>query len=404
MPRKKLMVLPEAVPEKAHATLGASSASRWMACPGSVRLSEGREDAGSDFAKEGTAAHALAELALTKAQHPSMWLGTTLEGVEVTEDMVEHVETYVRACRAVAEKADRTWIEHRFNLSTLNPPAPMFGTGDFVAYRADEKLVEVVDLKYGSGVVVEVVGNKQLRYYALGAVLSPELKGLAIDKVRMTIVQPRAAHKDGVVRSDTISLHELLEFTEDLLEAARRTLEPDAPLAIGDHCRFCKALPICPEQKAHAEQVAQSEFSVVPVERVLLPAPESLSLDQLVDMTGKFPVVEAWMKAVRAHLQGMLERGQDVPGFKLVQKRATRKWVDEEAAAQELQARLLPEDVIYVRELKSPAQIEKIIGKKQFPSHLVVAQSSGTTMVPEHDPRPAVQMGEEFPALPSAEQ
>jgi hypothetical protein len=390
------------IPEKAHADLGASSASRWMQCPGSIRLSADIPNPSSSFAEEGTAAHALAELALSKKQDPDMWLGMSLEGVEVTEDMVEHVRTYVEACRAVEKTATKVWIEHRFNLGSLNPPAPMFGTGDFVAYRKKDQLVEVIDLKYGSGVVVEVVGNKQLRYYALGAVLSPELKGLPIKKVRMTVVQPRAAHPDGVVRSETITLEELLDFTEDLMAAARATLVEDATLKVGDHCRFCRAMAVCPAQKEHAEEVAATEFSVIPAERVVLPAPESLTLEQLTDLTGKFPIVEAWMKAVRGHMQGMLERGQEVPGFKLVQKRALRKWLDEEDAAQELQARMLGEDDIYVKELKSPAQIEKLLGKKNFPSHLVIAKSSGVTMVPEHDPRPAVAMGEEFTALTGA--
>lgn len=386
------------VPEKAHSSLGASSASRWMACPGSVRLSEGMPDYESPAAKEGTAAHALAELALTKKQDPSMWVGLELEGVQVTEDMADFVRIYTEHCTEQA--AGRTsWIERRFNLGHLNPPAPMFGTADFVTYDPATKTLEVIDLKFGSGVVVEVVGNKQLRYYGLGALLSMDTKQFPIDHVRVTIVQPRARHKDGVIRSEEMTIGQLYAFAEELLDAAARTIEPDAPLAVGDHCRFCKAIAVCPAQKANAQAVAQTEFGII---EGTLPVPERLSIDELTRLLEEFPIIEGWMRAVRVHLENKLNAGEKVPGFKLVEKRANRAWRDEGEAIQTLISMKLTDEDMFNRELRSPAQIEKIVGKKAFPTDLVVKKSSGTTMVAEADPRPAVSLGEEFTAADAA--
>ena len=55
------------MPPKAHATLSASASERWLNCPPSARLCENYEDRGSDYAAEGTDAHALCEFRLKQA-------------------------------------------------------------------------------------------------------------------------------------------------------------------------------------------------------------------------------------------------------------------------------------------------------------------------------------------------
>lgn len=387
------------VPAKAHAELGASSASRWMACPGSVRLSAGLPDVTTAFAQEGTAAHALAELALHRGVPCETFIGTVLEDVEVTEDMAAFTQVYVDECRRLQAATGTAWIEQRFTLASLAPPAPMFGTADFVAYDAATRTLYVRDLKYGQGVVVEAAGNKQLRYYALGALLSDAAKGKAIDAIDIGIVQPRAAHPDGPVRHEVLSLDELLLFADDLLAAARATLAFDAPLVPGPHCRFCKASGACPAQHAAAQDIAQVEFGVVEAQP---PAPELLPPAVFAEVLAKLPVLEDWINAVRVHATRTLEAGGEVPGYKLVQKRAVRKWRDEAEAAQRLEALGESPDDLYDRKLKSPAQVEKLVGKKHLPADLVIQQSSGTVLAPSHDPRAAVTRGEEFAAIPAA--
>lgn len=394
---------PVGVAPAQHAALGASSAHRWMLCPGSVRMEAPLASTTSVHAEEGTAAHTLAELCLREQRSPEDFIGTTINGRPVDEEMAESVQVFVDYCCSLATQSDEHWIEQRINLAPLNPPAPMFGTLDFGAYHAASQELEIVDLKYGRGVLVEVEGNKQARYYAIGAWLQLG-GGRAISQVKITIVQPRAAHTAGPVRSEVVSVAELLDFVGTLFAAAAETQRPDAPLVAGDHCRFCKASAICPAQQRLAEQVAMVEFAALPADQP--PAPDTIPLPTLLEMMQQMPILEAWIKACYAHVEGLLLSGYEVPGYKLVQRRATRKWIDPDATLAVLRNELhLPEDEILDMSLKSPAQLEKLLGRRRFaalePSH-VVKQSSGVTMVPSTDVRPAVAAAaiDEFPALP----
>lgn len=399
------------VQEKIHAELGASVAARWMACPGSIRLSrEVPVPPTSSFAQEGTRAHAVAELCLRKGVDPDVYVGMELEGGTVTEEMAEYVKVFVDYCRELIAIVGpgNWWVERKFTLAKLDPPAPMFGTADFVAYDPATRTLYIVDLKYGQGVLVEVKGNKQVRYYGLGGALSLDPSEFPVDKVVMTIVQPRMLHPDGVIRSDEMDAVEMIEFAAELMEKARAAQQPDAPIVAGPHCRFCPASGICPAQRTMALAVAQQEFEiVVEQEEFTPPAPETIPIEQLAQMVEKFHVLEAWMTASRQVIQQKLERGEHVPGFKLVAKRATRKWGDAPGAAQYLESEGYNGEEIYEpRELKSVAQIEKLVGKKNFAQSplagVVTKVSSGHKMVAETDPAPAIQMlppGEEFAVL-----
>lgn len=374
-----------------------------MACPGSIRLSrEVPVPPSTSFAREGTAAHALAERALTSEAEPSTFIGVELDGWLVTEEMAEHVTVYTDVCRDALLRSNAYWIEHRFNLAAFNPPGPMYGTADFVAYFAESKHLQVVDLKYGAGVVVEVIGNAQLRYYALGAALSV---GVPVESVEIVVVQPRAHHSEGVVRSELIFMDELLAFAGELMDAARATMQPDAALNPGSHCRFCPASGVCPAQLKRAQEVARTEFSVMPEE--LPPAPSTLPPQVFAEMLGKLHILDDWISAMRAHAMGQLERGQDVPGFKLVAKRPSRYWIAEDATAAWLRAKSYDDDeMMATPKLKSVAQIEKLVGKKLLPEDLYEKRSSGANMVPSSDPRPALVLspGDDFPMLTTGEE
>lgn len=388
--------------KKVHATLGASKASRWMACPGSVRLERGvSAPPESDFAAEGTCAHFVAELCLTgKTTTPWDYVGKEFHGVEVTEDMAEHVAVFVDYCRSLPYT--QRWIEREFNLSALNPPEPMFGTADFVRYDAASSTLEVVDLKYGRGVIVDAMENKQLMYYGLGVLLD---LGVSVDKVKLTIVQPRAEHGDGYIRSDEQDVLDIVGFAGELLQMAAETQRPDAKLAVGTHCRWCNAAGLCPEKAQQAQNVAMTEFSVMP--EVTPPDPALLSDEAFNDVLSKIHLLEGFARAVWAHAEAKLHRGEPVPGWKLVQKRANRKWVDDTTVLNyflQHPSGFTADDVCKPPTLKSPAQMEKVqgIGKNGIPDELITKESSGLTVVPVSDKRPAftpTAADDEFDAL-----
>ena len=377
---------------RAHSSLGASSAYRWMSCPGSIRLiSEVPPQPSSVYADEGTAAHQVCEKALVSGQEAIAYLGT-VERVrenefEVDEEMVEAVQVYLDAIRGDLEEGDTLLIEKRFSLGFIKDG--MFGTNDAGIYKPKTKTLKVYDFKYGQGKVVEVEDNPQLKYYGIGCAYELESP---IETVELVIIQPRAYHPKGPVRRWGIPFKKLLDWAQnDLLYAAEATDESDAPLNAGDWCHFCPAAPVCPKQYEQALELAQNDFESLPVE------PETLSLERIGEILPKLEVFKKWAAAVEAYALSMAEAGHEVPGYMLTPKRATRKWVDEDRAAAALGV-FLDEDELYTKKLVTPAQAEKLLGKKTAAdaglSDFYEAVSSGNKLAPASS--------NAKPALPSA--
>jgi hypothetical protein len=379
------------MPPATHAVLGASSAYRWMNCPGSVALSEKLPDVPSAYAAEGTAAHEAGEKILRTHWYINPNTkglvnrdGHTpvhqINGIDVTYEMLDAVQAYVDYCRQHTQNTSTGFLlEHRFSLDMLGPPAPMYGTADFIAYHPGE-WIEVVDYKHGAGIAVDVEDNPQLRYYGLGAYCALYERGHRFKTVRMTIVQPRAPHSQGPIRTTEMPVEDLLDWGFDLMAAAAKTLDPDAPRVTGKQCRFCKALAQCPTAAAQATSMAQTEF---PVESLPLVTDEGLAslMDAIEDW------VSAWVKAVELELFNRMEAGSTMPGWKLVPKRAQRKWTDEAAFVHWAKENGLVREQLYDESLRSVAQMEKVVGKGKLPAELVKSESSGNTVARSKDPR-----------------
>lgn len=416
-----------------HAKRGASSSHRWFKCAGSIRMSEGMPNESSIFAAEGTGAHSVGETCLRDkfnadqflGQHvhvmetprrkdtlitrseecPIGWRASATKTFEISDEMVEAVQDYLDAVRQTLKPGDIMSIEQKFDLSKLYPG--MYGTADCVIYRPSTGELFVFDFKYGQGVVVDVVDNEQQLFYALGAALHEEDRCLT--NITMTIVQPRAYHASGGVRKWSISAIDLLDWSADLIDAARRTDDPNAPLVAGDHCKFCPAAAVCPALKEHAYQVAKADFTPVGSELILSPA-NTFSGQALSDILLQVDVLEGWIKAVRAFAHHEADHGRCPPGFKLVAKKANRKWKDFESAKEVLIKAGIPEDQLYKDPSpKTPAMIEAVIkpalglkGKAAtaYLAEMVESPSSGSTLVPEDDARPALKADPETEFLP----
>lgn len=339
------------------------------------------------------------ELCLTKGVDPTIYEGMALEGVNVDEEMVEYTRPMIDHCRTFMWGVWEWKVEARFNLNPLNPPVPMYGTCDFMAYNPETRHLVVVDFKSGSGVMVSVVDNDQLRYYALGAALT---LGKPIDMVELTIVQPRGFHPDGPIRHDVMLYADLLAFGLELMEDANATTAPDAPLKAGEWCRWCPASGGCPAQKKAAMELAELDFdAIVPVQ----PTPaEMLSLDERLKVLRIADTIENWLGDVRKSVERDLLDGKQVPGWKIVARRAKRSWTNETDTEQWLLAQGFASEEIHVpAELRSPAQIEKVLGKggKKLIEGRTQSISSGYAMVPASDSRPEIASiaAHEFKAL-----
>ncbi len=382
-----------------HAKLSASAAHRWMVCPGSVRLGKGLPDNTSEAAAAGTVAHDLAAWAL--ATHDGALLNDEIgriayqDGYDITIDaeMVDAVRLYVDTLAADKQPGDVDWVEVDLTPALQRIDESTGGTADHVLFRPAAKHLFVTDFKYGAGVLVNPEGNKQLRMYALGALLDAEGRGALVATVTVRIVQPRVEHPEGRVRQETFHAADLLEFAADVEQSAAATRDVNAPLVPGeDQCRWCPAKRMCPALEAKHHALVADEFKD-------LTSYDPVALASALDSV---PLVEARIKALREFAYAEAERGNPPPGYKLVAKRGVRKWVNDEALRTWAEARAI--DPFEEPKLKSPAQIEKELNKDQKKElgEMTVTVSSGHTLVPASDKRPAVHLAlaGEFALLP----
>jgi len=391
----------------AHSELGGSVIALVELCPGSYSLSKGMPNTAGRHAREGSLAHALAELCLTKGTDPELYLGQSLpgfEGLEINAEMVEHVGRYVDYCLSETQDGDIVLIEAKFDLSELGEDAEeMFGSSDYVRLRPSTGHLLVVDLKYGAGVPVEILTkdkkpSRQLLYYAVGAALKVRDEGHIVRNGTLVIYQPRAPHSDGVCRIVDVSAIDLLDWIGELLAIARAAYDPNAPLIAGHHCRekFCKALPRCPEHAKWITRQAQLEFSPVGLE-VKESDPRLLSPETLSAVLDAAPAVTAWINQCQQYAHQGLERGEGFPGWKLVNKRASRVWDKPQAAlvAKLVELGAAREALFSTPSLLSPAQVEKLLPADQRKelATLTKSVSSGTTLAKDDDKRPAIKAG-----------
>ncbi|WP_106404283.1 DUF2800 domain-containing protein [Clostridium nigeriense] len=368
----------------AHAILSASGASRWMACTPSARLEQNFENKTSEYAAEGTLAHELGELKLRKELEglSTRSFNSKVKKIQedklYTADMPDYVDMYVETClervsEAKAKTPDALFkIEQRLDFSEWVPEG--FGTGDFVIIA--DGTMEVCDLKYGKGVPVSANNNKQMMLYALGAI--SEFSFLYdIEKVRMTIIQPRL---------DNISTFEVT--VEELLKWAEEYVRPKAELAIkgegefcaGDHCRFCRAKAVCEARAEKNLELAKYDFQ----------KPNTLDNNDIAYILSKVDELVNWAGDVKEYALEQALQGEEFDGYKVVEGRSNRKWSSEDDVAKVLIGQGFQENMIYTKKLDGITKIESAIGKKEVQRLLgdyIVKPVGKPTLVPITDKR-----------------
>ena len=368
-----------------HALLSPSKAKQWLACPPSARLSakfsERFGDKPSEYAAEGTKAHALAELKLRleleeinkfsyEAQRKALG--------DIPTDMDRYTDNYVDvvlekyyAAKKVCEGA-RLFVEQKLYMTRWIPGC--FGTADAVV--VSDQILEVLDLKYGKGVPVDAVDNPQARCYGLGAL---DMFGdlYAFTHVRNTIVQPRL----DSVTEELLTKEQLLEWGEYVKPIADLAWKGAGGFSPGDNCRFCAAKAVC---KARA-------FGSFDLLASCLDSPDVLPDEAIPGILQVADTCEQWIKDVREYALSQALRGQEWPGYKLVKgKRPSRAFRNEEEAEEQLiRAGYTPDQYQVVR-MKTVAEVEKLLGKRAFDAlmgSLVVQGEGRLTLVPEEDKR-----------------
>ena len=365
------------MPPKGHAVLSASSSERWLNCPPSARLCEAYEDKGSDYAAEGTDAHALAESRLKQA------LGIPTEDpVEnltwYNAEMEDCAQGYAAYVVELLETAKQTcsdpvvMIEQRVDFSRWVPGG--FGTGDCICIA--EGLLNIVDLKYGAGIEVSADHNPQMMLYALGALeIFDDIYD--IDTVRMTIYQPRKSN----ISIFEMSKDALLTWADtELTEKARLAYEGQGNFSCGEWCRFCKAKAECRERAIYNLRLAQYDFL----------NPALLQDEEIADILGRIDALTSWASDVKEYALQQAISGKEWTGWKLVEGRSNRKYTSEADVAAAVESVGLDP---YERKVLGVTAMQKLLGKTRFEELLspyIEKPQGKPTLVPESDKRPAM--------------
>ncbi len=360
---------------RAHAKLSASGFKKWATCTMSAWMEESIPEEDSDFSREGTCAHGVAELRLTQWLNPNLNhpLESSVDGYDefFNAEFSAYVQDFVDYCIDRVEQAQKehgdanvvVLLEQRLDFSPWVPEG--FGTGDVVIITPGKVLV--IDLKFGKGIRVEGRGNGQLRLYGLGAYHMYHLL-YDFDQVEVVVHQPRL----GNVGGDTIPVR----GPDGILEWAEQVVRPraaiawaglhgdfsEARFAPGAHCSeaFCKARFTCSARARYMLEAAEQPWS--------LRDPEELTPEQLERVYDRAAIATKWMGDVKSYLVKSASRGLiELSRYEVVEGRSNRVVRDPVKAAHVLiHNGYKPGEIYKDPELVNLTQLEKLVGAKNL--------------------------------------
>lgn len=357
---------------RAHAVLSASSSKRWLNCPPSAKLNAEIPDITTEYAKEGTDAHELAEYKVNqllgiKTDNPT-------ENLDYyDQEMEDCTDSYAQYISEVISKYSDpiVMVEQRLDFSRYVPDG--FGTGDCIIVADD--ILTVIDFKYGKGVAVEAEYNPQMMLYALGAL---EMFSILYDinEVKMVIFQPR--------------IENISEFSmpvSDLMNWAENELKPKAELAAkgegefcaGEHCRFCKVKATCRKRAEYNLAIAKYDFA----------PPDMLEDSEIEMILERADALTAWAADVKEYALSEALKGRKWNGYKVVEGRSNRKYTNEKMAAAVVKN--AGKDPYSEPKILGITEMTKLLGgRKKFDellSKYVCKPQGKPTLVPKSDKR-----------------
>lgn len=365
---------------KKHARLSASGSCRWVNCPPSLKLEEkyGKRTE-SVFMAEGTLAHDFAEVyarMVVLREGCTGRLSTLRKHKLYAEEMEDYARDYAEFILSDVIEDEYNSFENRVYFSDW-VDVEAFGTCDH--YGVNASRIRVTDYKYGKGVEVSAADNTQMMLYALGVYAENELlyDFTPSTEIVMTIYQPRI----GKISSHSITLAFLKEWAETTLKtSANLALEGGGSQCAGSHCRFCSVKDRCKTFADYNLELVKYDF-----------ADESLlTNDQIADILTRLPTLTSWANAISEFALKEALQGAKFSGFKLVEGRSIRTWVDTKEVARKL-LESYEEDKVYKKSLIGIGDAEKLVGKKNFGTvfeGLFTKPKGKPTLVGTDDKRP----------------
>ncbi len=372
-----------------HATFAPSGAHRWIACPGSIRMSEGIDAPPSEYAMEGTALHDITENCLRDKIPATQFIGMSMQVKDDPEWSMEFDEDHAEAVQYCVDEVKRITKEFGIKGGKLEVRVELnedcWGWLDVLLYN--DEWVIVIDFKFGRGKSVEAEGNPQLMIYYLGAVKHLADQGIKPPpKAKLIILQPRIPNP---TRTWDTTLEEVKTwYIKSVKPAYELAKNGDAPCNPGEEqCQFCPANGVCTARADYLLGIAEEDFKEYAIDdsdqTPPVPTTEmakdirttmAFGLERLTpEIAGKILTYQAdfdnfFKRVGEFALQSALD-GTPIPGYKLVYGRSNRKWKDESLAKSHLVAEL-GEDA-YNKKILSPAQAEKKLGKGKLDDYII---------------------------------
>lgn len=366
--------------------LSPSSAARWLNCPPSAKLNAEAGDRDTVFTREGSLAHAVAELKARKhfltGIGPKKYEAAMAKhrADELWQDEIDaHTDRYLEILKDFYDdfpEPPHVAVEQRVDFGAWVPDG--FGTADCIMVSGDT--IHIIDFKYGKGVQVSAEDNPQMKLYALGALAAYELM-YDLTTVRMSIIQPRLVSDPDTWET---SVHEIVNWAEQVVKpAAALAAAGEGEYAEGEWCRFCAIRGSC--RARAAAQLALEDFG----EKL----PPELTDEEIGQALIQGKRLAKWLSEIEEYALHACLDGKDIPGFKAVEGRSVRVWTDADAAFLAARAQGIPEEMLYERKPITLAAVEKLMGKRHFLDTMaayVTTPPGKPTLVPETDKRPAI--------------
>lgn len=383
-----------------HAEFSPSASKRWLACTASIEACRGLTSPDNVHSARGTFGHGIAAECLLKGKAAREFLGVrgNVAGFdfEFDEKLAGAVQLYVDVVEGLELLGGALHVERPVKLDPN-----VYGTADAILVFKDEdgrQHIHVIDLKLGSGDFVEAERNTQLMIYALAFLAEHGLEPSHVGSVTLHIVQP-LHHASEPHRQWAVPLAELAEFKRQVFAAVVEAKSPRAKFVPGSHCYYCPKRGDCAALAGQALATAQDVFEDLDtLKPKAKPDLTSYTPERLAALLDAVPVVEQWVAAIYAHAEERLNRGQAIPGWKLVEKIGNRKWLDELKAAAVLKQQGVDP---YEHTVISPAQAEKRGGKsiKPLVAQLTERPVTGTKIARVTDSAPELKPGTVFDLL-----
>ena len=370
-----------------HSIYSPSRLKRIISCPGSVNLISLLESnkkivtgKQSSYAAEGSSLHKAMEMYYNngyKTRNSIVLSTLDTDSKALVVDAADYADTIFAG---IGHKSVYFHTEQKVGLEAWGVP-DVWGTLDYRILDVIRGKLHVVDWKFGAGVYVSAFRNPQLLAYAAGASGWPT----NTKEITLHVVQPAIDNYDTY----DITIDELYTWVhKDLAIAIGKCMTSTEEFNPSvEACRWCEAKNHCASHISLANQVA-GELFVAADKLAKVPSIEDLI--KLVDMAS---LVEDAIKGIITYITNELQLGHAISGFKLVEGRSNRKWLDENVATVWLSSSTKL-DELFESKLKSPSKIEKEVKtlktNKEFQA-LYFNPPGKVTLARDYDKREALQ-------------